>query len=236
MAESVKIPGSSYEELIKIIKAYATGKIGTPMSLDTVAQTAGMDKTIISRNNGFLVQLGIIISEGSKKSPTQLGSDLGRAYSLNMDEQIIRIWRESIESDEFLSRMLSAIKIRNGMEKTSFINHILYSSGSSTNNNTRAGAATIIEIYKTAKLVTEVDGKIVALDTDEDMSKIESASLIQASQTMVHPESVSSHYIQPIQNSSTNITININISSSINDLDVLPEKLLHLIKTLKEQE
>ena len=76
MAESVKIPGSSYEELIKIIKAYATGKIGTPMSLDTVAQTAGMDKTIISRNNGFLVQLGIIISEGSKKSPTQLGSDL----------------------------------------------------------------------------------------------------------------------------------------------------------------
>ena len=235
MAESVKIPGSSYEELIKIIKAYGTGKIGTPMSLDTVAQTAGMDKTIVSRNNGFLVQLGII-SEGSKKSPTQLGSDLGRAYSLNMDEQIVRIWRESIESNEFLSRMLSAIKIRNGMEKTSFINHILYSSGSSTNNNTRAGAATIIEIYKTAKLVTEADGKIVALDTDENELEINNISLEQAPQTMGPSESIGSHYIPPIQTSSTNITININISPSIDDFDVLSEKLLHLIKTLNEQE
>ena len=84
MAENFKLPGSSYEELIKIVKAYATGKVGAPMSLEVVAQTAKMDKTIVSRNNGFLVQL-TLISEGNKKAPTQLGSDLGRAYSLNMN-------------------------------------------------------------------------------------------------------------------------------------------------------
>ena len=55
MSESFKLPGSSYEELTKIIKAYSTGKIGVPMSLDAVAQTTGMDKTVVSRNNGFLV-------------------------------------------------------------------------------------------------------------------------------------------------------------------------------------
>ena len=120
MAENYKIPGSSYEEFVKIVKAYATGKVGVPMSLDAVAQTAGMDKTIVSRNNGFLVQLGLI-SDGNKKSPTQEGYDLGRAYSYKMDEQVIRTWRSIIESDEFLSRMLSAIRIRNGMEKASFV-------------------------------------------------------------------------------------------------------------------
>ena len=54
MSETYKLPGSSYEEFVKIIKAYATGKNGIPMTLDTVAQTAGMDKTIVSRNNLLL--------------------------------------------------------------------------------------------------------------------------------------------------------------------------------------
>ena len=161
MAENFKLPSSSYEELIKIIKAYATGKVGIPMSLDTIAQTTGMDKTIVSRNNGFSVQLGFIF-EGNKKSPTQLGSDLGRAYSLNMSEEFVRIWKTSIENDEFLTRMLSAVKIRNGMDKSGFVNHILYSSGNSNNNGTRTGANTIIEIYKTANFIIEDDGKIVS--------------------------------------------------------------------------
>ena len=70
MADNYKLPGSSYEEFVKILKAYSTGKVGIPMSLDNVAQTAGMDKTIVSRNNGFLVQLSLI-SEGNKKSPNE---------------------------------------------------------------------------------------------------------------------------------------------------------------------
>ena len=158
MADNYKLPGSSYEEFVKIIKAYSTGKLGSPMSLETLAQTTGMDKTIANRNNGFLVQLSLI-SEGNKKAPTQEGIDLGRAYSLKIDDQVMSLWRTIIEKDEFLTRMLSAIKIRNGMEKTSFINHILYSSGNGNNNNSRAGASTIIEIYKVAGLVQEADGK-----------------------------------------------------------------------------
>ena len=51
MAETYKLPGSSYEEFVKIIKAYATGKNGIPMTLDAVAQTAGMDKTVVCRNH-----------------------------------------------------------------------------------------------------------------------------------------------------------------------------------------
>lgn len=235
MAENFKIPGSSYEELIKIIKAYGTAKVGMPMSLDAVAQTAGMDKTIVSRNNGFLVQLGII-SEGNKKSPTQFGSDLGRAYSLKMDEQIVDLWRTSIDSDEFLSRMLSAIKIRNGMEKSSFINHILYSSGSNTNNNTRAGAATIIEIYKTAKLVEEIDGKIVALDVAKDSNEMGNVVSEGALQTITNTEPDTQFPIKSIKMAGTNITININLSPSMDDLDVLPEKLIRLINTLNEKE
>lgn len=68
MSEIYKLPGSSYEELTKIIRAYAAAsKNGTAVSLAEVAQSTGMDKTIVSRNNGFLTQIKLV-SEGKKKS------------------------------------------------------------------------------------------------------------------------------------------------------------------------
>lgn len=233
MAENYKLPGSSYEEFVKIIKAYATGKVGVAMSLDTVAQTAGMDKTIVSRNNGFLLQLSLI-SEGSKKSPTKEGIDLGRAYNLKMDDEVAKLWRTLIENDEFLSRMLSAIKIRNGMEKTSFVNHILYSSGSNNNNSTRAGASTIIEIYKVAQLVEETDGKIIAkdesqIDTTANYPSV-SVSDCEKSNAQTALTTV------PVFPSSSNSTISINININVNadEVDLLSEKIKKLIESLNQ--
>ena len=232
MAESFKLPGSSYDELIKIIKAYATSKVGFPMSLETVAQTAKMDKTIVSRNNGFLMQLAFI-SEGNKKAPTQLGSDLGRAYNYNINEQIVRIWRNAVETDEFLNRMLSAIRIRNGIEKSEFVNHILYSSGSSTNNSTRTGANTIIEIYKVAQLVAEDDGKITALDIENTVQSLDDI-IPQPNSTLPSITSVAAP-IQVSTSSHSTVNININISVSVDDLEALPEKIKLLIDSINEK-
>lgn len=228
MAGNFKLPGSSYEELIKIIKAYAAGKVGIPMSLETVSQTAKMDKTIVSRNNGFLMQLGYI-SEGNKKSLTQLGSDLGRAYDLNMSEQIVSIWRNVIEADEFLNRMLAALRIRNGMEKSEFVNHILYSSGSNNNNNTRTGANTIIEIYKVAKLVAEEDGKIIPLNEEIEAN---ATHAIQSNNTPF--DEISSMPVQTITTSRASINISINLNITLEDFDILPEKIKNFINSINE--
>jgi len=226
MSENYKLPGSSYDEIIKIIKAYATSKIGNPLSLEAVAQTAGMDKTIVSRNNGFLIQLGFI-SEGNKKAPTQVGSDLGRAYNLDMNEQIIDILQTAISNDEFLTRMLSAIRIRNGMEKSSFINHILYSAGS-TAKGVRTGAGAIIDMYKAAGLVSEDDGKIIATQADGDRIS-ESAP----------PDTIKEHAeatIHTIKREAldANLTVNINLNVTVTDIDEISEKIIDLIQALKQ--
>lgn len=231
MAENFKLPGSSYEEFVKIIKAYATGKVGIPMSLDAVAQTAGMDKTIVSRNNGFLVQLALI-SDGNKKSPTQEGLDLGRAYTLKMNDEIVRLWIKIIEGNEFLNRMLSAIRIRNSMEKTSFVNHILYSSGASNNNNTRAGASTIIEIYKVSGLVEEQDGKIIAVDDDliADVVRQQNSESINSDDKQSIPvETIKVPHIC----SDNKVVININIDVKVNEIEELSEKIKGLIESIK---
>ncbi len=225
MAEIFKLPGSSYEEVVKIIKAYGMGKVGVPVSLDEIAQTISMDKTIVSRNNGFLVQMQLI-SEGNKKSPTDLGLELGRAYNFKKNDIVEKIWRDIIEHSEFLIRMISAIKIREGMEKGNFVNHIIYSSGNNNSNNARTGANTIIEIYKAAGLVDEVDGKIIACD--ESKIENEEVMMLTPHENSTLPQTYESKTVvssTPMNASSTIINININISVEGEQLNELPDKL-----------
>lgn len=230
MAENFKLPGSSYDEFTKIILAYASGKSGQPMSLDVVAQYASMDKTIVSRNNGFLVQCGLV-SEGNQKAATELGIKLGRAYQLKMDTEISRIWRELIENDEFLTRMLSAIRIRKAMEKAAFINHIVYSSGASAGKNAKTGATTLVELLKVAGLVSEQDGQIIA--TDENSSTLELVENKEDGQPSRPDNYHQEVHSQVVCTPQGTININININVSPDDLDTLSEKLKTLIESLK---
>lgn len=160
MADIYKLPGSSYEELVKIIKAYSSSKNGVPVSLTELAQASGMDKTVISRNNGFLVQIKLV-SEGNKKAATELCINLGRAYVLEMADQIAIAWNDIICNDDFLNRMISTIQIKGEMSKSEFINHIVFSSGNNNTNNARAGASAVIEILKLSQLIEEKEGMIV---------------------------------------------------------------------------
>ena len=65
---------------------------------------------------------------------------------------------------DFLNRMLSAVRIRNGMDRSSFINHIIYSSGLKDAKESRAGAGALIEIFKSVGVLSEVDGKLLHLN------------------------------------------------------------------------
>ena len=44
MAETFKLPCSSYEELIKLFQAYANTKEGTALSLDEITQATGVPR------------------------------------------------------------------------------------------------------------------------------------------------------------------------------------------------
>lgn len=78
MADIFKLPASSYEEILKLIQAYAGAKEGVALSLDQINQATGVPRTVVSKNNGFLVQVGLI-TEGNKKAATEIGRALGRA-------------------------------------------------------------------------------------------------------------------------------------------------------------
>lgn len=228
MAENFRLPAASMEELLKVIQAYANAKEGTAMSIDEIAQATGMPRTSVSANNGFLVQVGLI-GEGNKKAATEIGRSLGRAYMSKITDEVERIWKEIVAEDDFLNRMLSAVRIRGGMDKASFVNHIIYSSGQNDNKKTRAGASAIIDIMKSVSLIDETDGKITVIDNAVALSieKKEEPSEVRTEENIIVEQ-------RKKYGSNTSVVININVNCDVNELDDLACKIKELLQTINE--
>lgn len=229
MAETFKLPASSYEEVLKLIQAYASVKEGVALSLDQINQSTGVPRTIVSKNNGFLVQVGLI-TEGNKKAATDIGRALGRAYASKVDYEVERIWKEIISNNDFLSRMISAVRIRNGMDRTNYINHIIYSSGLKDSKGSRAGAGALIEILKSVNVLDEVDGKMIVKDSIENnQSGITEDHNDHNSPAVVDHQNLTSVSLPAGANS---VTINININCTVGEMDELAAKLKALLENL----
>ena len=229
MAETFKLPVSSYEELIKVIQAYSSEKEGTLLSLDDLSQSTGMPRTVVSSNNGFLVQIGLI-TEGNKKAATEIGRSLGRAYASKINEEIVRLWKEIISEADFLNRMISAVRIRNGMDRSNLLNHVIYSSGLKDNKQSRAGAGAIIEILKVSEILSETDGKLTV--NDESASGTPTKVVTETKEQSVQELQTSNR--KTIHSADSGITININITCSVNEIDELGDKIKGLVEKLSK--
>ena len=231
MAEDkFKLPNSSYEEITKIIKSY--GHFSVPAELDEVSKFISMDKTVISRNVGFLLELNLL-GAGQKKALTPEGKAIAQALEHEMPEEIRNCWRKVISENEFMSKLVAAVKIRNGMDDNTFQSHIAYSAGQPKKPQFMTGAKTIIDILRASELIRESDGKFVVSKTD---SFEESPN---AEQVSINNESVSKHTPVPLiqravelQSSSTKINININVTidCAVNELDKLGDKISKIIQ------
>jgi hypothetical protein len=232
--DAFKLPGSSYDELCRIIQGYKKDK---PSSLEDVSKYTVMNTSVISRNNGFLTAVGVI-EGGVKKTLTDVGDRLSRALRNNYTDEIKKSWREIVLASEFLSNMLAAIRIRRGMDVTTFQNHVIYSANQTRTTNTMAGVRAIMEIFANADLVTEEDGKLIALDQpsdsdqtlDENRRIAQQLDLTEAPGQIIHEKEISTSY------RSKNLTVNIQIRLDIkpDELDGLGSKLRQFISEVSE--
>ena len=155
--ETFKLPQSSYEELAKIIRAY--GHFTEPTDLGAISQASALHSTVVSRNNGFLLGVGVL-EGGQKKVLTSLGRQLAHALDHDIEEEIAARWREVILSNEFLQKIISAIRIRRGMEPSSLQSHIAYSAGLNKTSGVMTGTRTVIDVMMLAGVLREIDGKL----------------------------------------------------------------------------
>ena len=187
MTDVYKLPTSSYEELIKIIKAYGGGKVGVSVSLDDLVKSSGMSRTVISKNNGFLVQIGLI-TEGNKKSPTEICKKLANSYVMNLQDQTRLLWREILDQDEFITSMISMVGIKSKISRSEFVNHIVYSANCGNGPAYKAGAAALVEIMKLTNSIIENDGDIAIGDTTMQEAKSTNSESMPKSNEFVEQE------------------------------------------------
>ncbi len=230
MSEKIKLPRSSYEELVKIIKAYS--RQTKPASLSEITKITGLNETKISANVSFLSNSSVIEGAQSKKA-TDLGSELGRSLEHGIQEEIERSWQKVISQNDFLSKMVTAISIRNGMEVASFESHIAYSAGEAKTNSVATGARAVIDIFKASGLVAQ-DGdriipvkksyQIVGNEDIVDKDAFEDSTKITVKATPVA--------ITHVNNPNVTINIQVQVQASVNELDTLTEKITKLISQL----
>jgi hypothetical protein len=231
--DKFKLPGSSYEELTKIIKAYATCK-GAAAPGD-VGQRAVMDATAVSRNNGFLLDAGIVTG-GNKKELTEQGRKLAGALDYEQPDVIRSAWREIVMASDFFQKVISAVRIRKGMEASSLRAHIAYSSGQLKSAKTTTGAGAVIDILVAAGLVLEQDGKFVALAGEYrviDSSAVESGLMRPSDPTAASRPVVADAETGAVTIlASPGVQIHIQLQCTPADIESLGPRLRKLLKDL----
>ena len=230
-----KVPGSSYQELIKIIKGYAKLKKGG--TLGDLASLLATGKTSISPNNPFLVSVGII-GGGNIKEITDLGKELASALEYEQTSEIQSGWRKAVQNNEFLSNLISTIRIKKGMSADNLSKHILSTNRLKKHKRNLTGANTIIDILRESGLV-HVDEKTsklkVSTESTPDVSgKQEPENSQQAKETGGMVDDPKGHDITTNKESGLRPIININIQLEIPEAKD-PSIYENLFKALRTQ-
>ncbi len=235
MAErQFRLPGSPYEELASIIVAYGTrddaSRTGDVGKLDSVHQSS------VSRTNGFLTEIGVLQGE-TKKVITRRGRDLALALARKDRDGIRANWREVAGSTEFLQNVVSAVKLREGMLYPTVQAYIAHAAGQPRNNPVMTGAGAIVDILKTAGLLREEAGELVATfdewpepeeptppeepaETPEEISKEPSAEVSATVEAL------------PPAGQAPAVTIHVQVRCTADEIEDLGPKLKALIAQL----
>lgn len=229
--EKFKLPKSSYGEIVKIIKGYSS--INGDASLAKVSQTTALDETIISRNVGFLKDIKVI--EGGKyKQSTEQGRNLANALEHNLPEEIRKHWRSIVNDCDFLTNLLTSIRIRQGMDEQTLHAHIAYSAGQHKNQGTMTGSRAVVDLLKAAELIVEQDGKYTIVDLEPSEKPTQGHDETTGKEINQVAENLSSVQITSTSGHSFQLNINLEITCTPDNLENLGEKIRKLIEDITQ--
>ena len=231
--EKFKLPRQSYEVLCNIIKAY--WQLNKQSFLSEVDHICGIGTSNISANNSFLVAVGIL-EGGKKKIATDIGRELGAALDHNRKEKIEATWQKVIGKNDFLSKMISAVRIRKGMGVSDLQSHIAYSSGESKAGYVMTGARAVVDIFKASGLVEEKDDRIIptgkaAVSVGEAANEEKAKKDVEKETADLKEQRID---ISGLGKGPVSLNIQVRIEAKPSELDGLGQKLRDLIDSIKE--
>jgi hypothetical protein len=167
---SFQLPRAGYENLVDIIRGYLdAGADKAPVTVSSVAKSIAMKSPNISSNNKFVLSTEILERTSKGYKLTSDGLSLARVLDHFSDDtsapEVQSAWEVIVEKNDFLQRVMTAVRVRGNMDTEAFARHIALTSGAPNRPQYMTGARTIITIFKAAnKLVEDEDGTLKAVD------------------------------------------------------------------------
>jgi hypothetical protein len=193
---------------------------GDVSKLDSVHQSS------VSRNNGFLTQIGILQGE-SKKLITRRGRALALALARKDGEEIRRNWRAIVATNEFLQNVISAVKLREGMLYPTVQAYVAHAAGQPRNKPVMTGAGAIVEILKAAGLLREEAGELVAT-FDGELDPVDAIALDELPTETQEEETAVSATVE----AGAAVKIHLHVQCTADEIEDLAPRLKTLLREL----
>jgi hypothetical protein len=157
MSEEVfSLPISAYDVITKILHAYVlcgNGKV----SLNDVASRAGMNRTLVSGNNAFLVSIGLL-DKGRDKQLTPVGRALAVALGNGIVDDIRRCWRDVLTGCTATKSVIDMMRIQKTISENDIQGRVASCLGVVAAGAGRTGINTLVDLFVKAEVVELVDG------------------------------------------------------------------------------
>jgi hypothetical protein len=182
----------------------------------------------VSRNNGFLAQIGILQGE-SKKLITRRGRALALALARKDAEEIRQHWRAIVATNEFLQNVVAAVKLREGMLYPTVQAYVAHAAGQPRNKPVMTGAGAIVEILKTAGLLREEAGELVAT-FDGELDPVDAIAIDELSAETQEEEAVVSATVEAGEGAA--VKIHLHVQCTADEIEGLAPRLKTLLREL----
>lgn len=151
MANKLSMPLASWEALKRIIRAYGQVENEDKPTVEDVAKYAGMPRPVVSSNNNFLREIGILI-EGENK-PTPLGSRLAQSLLMGNELLIRQMLQEVVSANPVLNQFVGIVRARGGVKSELLKGEIALASSLTDRTKQPGATKAILDMLQEAKLL-----------------------------------------------------------------------------------
>lgn len=155
------MPGSSWATIQKILKAYNTAQNRERPTVKQIAEMVGLHRPVVSSNNNFLRELGLLQEAENKLTP--LGNRLATGLELNNQSMVVEAIQESVLGSPGLTQLSDMLRARSTMTLEAFEGYVvtLGKLSGPTLNYLSAYTGTIIDYLAAGELIKEDGSNLI---------------------------------------------------------------------------
>ncbi len=170
MPNPFPMPMSSWSTVKQIIRAYGQVENEEKPTVDQVADIADIPRPMVSANNNFLREIGVVSKEGNK--PTPLGSRLAACLVMENESLIAEALQELVHSNSHLNQWVGMIRARGVMKFEHLKGTLALAAGIADKGKQTGPAKAVLDMLQEAKLIQVTDDTIRPVTNSDSSERI----------------------------------------------------------------